>query len=254
MSFDKILALPFKGVVKLIIGGILQFIPIINFFSLGYMVECYEKGAKNEQSMPEWSDWGRKFVSGFCMLVIGFVYLIIPIVLLGSMGVFKVVTNPRYHVSYGTIFFGLLLFLIFTIAVPMAISNYAVKKNFFAAFDLPYIFKLMGLSLGSYIGAYFLLFFAAVFTMLIIMIPIIGWLFAIFAGFYINCVAGFLFGSVYGKASQKAGGGYDYSPATENAQTVSASAAISGKSFCSNCGDSVSSNTIFCGKCGSKIG
>ncbi|MFX4261534.1 DUF4013 domain-containing protein [Pelotomaculum propionicicum] len=255
MTFDKILALPFRdgGIVKLLIGGIIQIIPIVNFFSIGYFVDCYERGAKNQQSMPEWSDWGRKFVDGLIILVINIVYLLIPMLILGSMGVFKAVTNPRYHLGSGTIFLGVLLFIIFTIAVPMAISNYAVKRSFFAAFDLLYIFKLIGLSLGSYIGAYFLLFFAGMLTGFVLMVPIIGWLFAIFAGFYLGCVASFLFGSVYGKASRKAGGS-SYKPFAESARTANETAAASVTSFCGNCGCTVSPDAKFCGNCGSKIG
>lgn len=252
MTFDKILTLPFKEIAKLLIGGILMFIPIVNLFSMGYFVECYEKGAKNEQSMPEWTDWGRKFVDGLIILVINIIYFLIPTLIFGSMGVFKAITNPRYHISTGTIFFGILLFIIFSIAVPMAIANFSVKRKFLAAFDLLHIFKLIGLSFGSYIGAYFLLFFAGMIVGFIMMVPIIGWLFAIFAGFYLGCVASFLFGSVYGKASQKAGGS-KYSPVAANAKTVMETAAASGPSFCGNCGSTVSSNSKFCVNCGSKV-
>lgn len=51
--------------------------------------------------------------------------------------------------------------------------------------------------------------------MVISMIPIIGWIFMLFIGFYLGCVAGFLFGSVYGRAINLMPGGGD-----PRAQTV----------------------------------
>jgi ribosomal protein S27AE len=149
--------------------------------------------------------------------------------------------------GFGTIFFGIILFIVFSLVVPMAMSNYAAKRNFAAAFDLPHIFKLIGLAIGSYIGAYFLLFFAGILSGIIILIPILGWIFAIFAGFYLGCVGGFLFGSVYAKASQGEGGG-SYGYAAVKGETAAASEKI----FCSNCGSPLSSDAIFCGRCGNK--
>jgi ribosomal protein L40E len=249
MSFDKVLSLPFSngGFFKLLIGGILEIIPIVNFFSLGYILECYENGANNRNQMPEWNNWGSKFVNGILMLVVGFVYLIIPILIFGFLGVFKAIINPRYHLGSGTIFFGIILFIIFSLIVPMAMSNYAAKRNFAAAFDLPYIFKLVGSVVGSYIGAYFLLFLAGIISGIIMIIPVLGWIFAIFAGFYLGCVGGFLFGSVYARASQGEVR-VNYGSEAIKVETTAAPQKI----FCSKCGSPLSSDAVFCGNCGYK--
>jgi hypothetical protein len=202
MSFDRVLTIPFQngGIVKVIIGSVLGIIPIINFFSFGYILECFENGAKKREAMPEWTDWGAKFINGFLMCIIGFIYMLIPLLVINSTGLTGNVPNPRYHMGFGTILFTMFIFMIFTFILPMAVSHFAVIKNFGAAFQLGYILKLVGSSLGSYIGAYLLYFVAVIICILLNMIPIIGWILVFFTGFYLGCVSGFLFGSVYNKA------------------------------------------------------
>lgn len=202
MSFDKVLTLPFKngGIVKLLIGGVLQFIPIINFFSFGYMLECYANGALKREEMPEWDDWGSKFVNGLLIAIISFIYVLIPSIFFGS-SFSAMIINPSYNIGGGSFILAIIVFIIFTFALPMALANFAVKKSFGAAFEFGYIFKLIASSLGRYIGAYLLYIVAAIICVIIAMIPVIGWICIIFIGFYLGCVAGFLFGSVYGEAS-----------------------------------------------------
>lgn len=202
MSFDKVLTLPLKndGIVKLLIGGVLQIIPIISFFSLGYMLECYVNGASKREEMPEWTDWGSKFVNGLLIAIISFIYVLIPMLLFGS-SFSAMLINPGHHIGGGSLILAIIIFILFTFALPMALANFAVKRNFGAAFEFGYIFKLIASSLGSYIGAYLLYIVAAIICAIIAMIPIIGWICIIFIGFYLGCVGGFLFGSVYGEAS-----------------------------------------------------
>lgn len=202
MSFDKVLAIPLRngGLVKLLIGGVLNIIPIISFFSLGFIVDCYEKGSVNQQEMPDWSNWGYKFGRGFLAMVIGLIYMLIPVIIFYLIGFYS---SPHLSgFAAGTLIFAVLIILIFGFCIPMAMCHYAVSKSFSAAFQIGYIFKLIGVSLGSYIGAYLLYFLAGIICLIISLIPFIGWLFVIFAGFYLACVAGFLFGAVYYQASQ----------------------------------------------------
>ncbi|MHB1043812.1 MAG: DUF4013 domain-containing protein [Eubacteriales bacterium] len=249
MTFDKILAIPFKegGIVKVLIGGILQIIPIVNFFSMGYIVECFANGADKREEMPEWTDWGQKFINGLLMVVIGFIYLLIPLIILSFTGFFG--KFYRYHIGAGTFIFAVLLFIIFTFALPMAVSNFAVKNSFGAAFQFGRIVGLIGAAPGSYVGAYLLYFVAALICMVISIVPLIGWLFAIFAGFYLGCVSGFLFGSVYSKADEiLAGSQYK----ALNVRAAGEMAPAEEKSFCQECGNPLAEGDRFCTRCGKK--
>ncbi|MCL6557755.1 MAG: hypothetical protein K6U74_02935 [Firmicutes bacterium] len=55
-------------------------------------------------------------------------------------------------------------------------------------------------SFKNYLVAYFMFFIAVIIFAVVSMIPLIGWLISLFAGFYLSCVSGFLFGSVYYEA------------------------------------------------------
>lgn len=254
MTFDKVLSLPFRNgcIVKVLIGGVLQIIPIVSFFSLGYTVECYENGAYNREKMPEWTDWGKKFMNGLCIVAISLIYLLIPILLFGSsLGALFSPRHLGFGVGTGTLILSIVAFIIFSFAIPMAISNFAVKKNFGAAFEFGYIFKLIGSSIGNYIGAYLLYIVAMIACLIISMIPIIGWIFMLFVGFYLGCVAGFLFGSVYGRAINLMPCCGDSVP--KLLETPSETAATSEKAFCTNCGNPLSSDDKVCVKCGKQL-
>lgn len=253
MSFDKVLALPFKdnGIVKVLIGGVLQIIPIVSFFSVGYILECYENGALKRETMPEWEDWGSKFVNGLLMVVIALIYMIIPMMFFGSSIASLFSPYARGHAGGGILLIAAIVFIIFTFALPMAMANFAVKRNFGAAFEFGYIFKLIGSSLGSYIGAYLLCIVAAIIAGFIVLIPIIGWICALFIGFYLGCVGGFLFGSVYGDASGATSGGG--SPLKTERSVEAETAAAQEKAFCPGCGEALQPNDKFCAKCGSRL-
>lgn len=241
MSFDRVLSAPFKngGFVRLIIGGLLEFVPIIGwFFVAGFMLKCYEHGTENRDEMPEWSEWGAKFADGFMVFLISVIYMIVPLLFLPSIIRF---------VEYGMrditlIMIPMLLGIIFGFSIPMAVANYAVNKTFMSAFNLGQIFRLIAAAPGSYIGAHLLYWFANILVIVfVVFIPIIGWLFSIFSGFYLMCVAGLLFGGVYHKAASKIGGKSPVAPTIVNVLK------------CPQCGSQIRPAEKFCNKCGSKV-
>ncbi|PWU04977.1 MAG: hypothetical protein C5B43_03920 [Verrucomicrobia bacterium] len=65
---------------KILIGGILMFIPIINFFALGYL---YRYAATilstGKLKLPDWEDWGKLFIEGLIFLGILFLYAFVPL-------------------------------------------------------------------------------------------------------------------------------------------------------------------------------
>jgi hypothetical protein len=64
-------------IMKIVIGGILLCIPIVNFMALGYMLEALKRSADGvDIPLPEWDDFGGKFMKGLMLFVIGLVYTI----------------------------------------------------------------------------------------------------------------------------------------------------------------------------------
>ena len=48
---------------KLLIGCLLNIIPITNLFSIGYTLECARSELKNKRELPAWEKWGDLFVN-----------------------------------------------------------------------------------------------------------------------------------------------------------------------------------------------
>lgn len=85
MGLDLVRALkaPFSSegwIVKMLIGGILLCIPIVNFIVMGYAVKYLKNLLNNNEALPEYSNIGDLLVSGI-KFFIGCIILFIPVTL-----------------------------------------------------------------------------------------------------------------------------------------------------------------------------
>jgi len=178
-------------ITKILIGGILGIIPIVNCAVFGYMVETLRNVAQGmERPLPEWSEFGGKFVKGLMVVIIGFIYAI-PILLI--MGCFMGLTfalgggNGKGEDLIGLLLFPLycilgLYGLVLGILSPAILIKYAVTGDFASAFRFGEIFGLITGNLGNYIVAL-----------------ILAWVASIIASFgIIACGVGVLFTSFWG--------------------------------------------------------
>ncbi len=70
---------------KVLIGGLLIWIPIVNFAVFGYMIKIAQNVAQgNPHPLPEWGEFGDHFMRGFYVFVIYLVYLL-PIFILEGL-------------------------------------------------------------------------------------------------------------------------------------------------------------------------
>ena len=75
--------------VKVLLGSVLSVVPILNFVTLGYMLDVIRNVSQGRETpLPDWGeDFGGKFVRGFMYLVIAFIYtlpiLVIYLVFIG---------------------------------------------------------------------------------------------------------------------------------------------------------------------------
>ena len=156
---------PFTDVKKLLIGILLSILPVINWFAMGFAIECSGLGRnKKSKKMPEWDDWGDYFVKGLLGTLIIIIYLIptllILILSLGSyFGYFMMFSfrsimpfGRGVNMNFATAFpnmLGLLPLLLLSLLLglfavyisPMAILNYLKKNNFSDAFKLKIVLK-----------------------------------------------------------------------------------------------------------------
>ena len=67
---------------KVLIGGALSFVPVINLFAFGYLYRFLSRFRRTgELVLPEWEDWGRLFLNGCIFFCVGLVYLGVPLLL-----------------------------------------------------------------------------------------------------------------------------------------------------------------------------
>jgi hypothetical protein len=150
-------------IMKIVVGGILLFIPIINFMVLGYMLEALKKSADGvDVPLPEWDDFGGKFMKGLMLLLIGVVYTI-PIwlvacviwVLLFAAGaaesdsLMSLVGMISTCASCLYLVWGIVVWII----MPAAWIRYAVTGEFMSAFQFGELFSFISANVANYIVA-----------------------------------------------------------------------------------------------------
>ena len=60
---------------KLLIGMLVSIVPIVNFALLGWVVDIMRNVSQRQPNpLPEWSDFGEKFVKGAILFVVGLIY------------------------------------------------------------------------------------------------------------------------------------------------------------------------------------
>ena len=70
-----------KWIMKVLIGGIVGIIPIVNFAALGFMLTTLKNVAEGQPTpMPEWSDFGAHFMKGLYGVIGALVYFLPAIV------------------------------------------------------------------------------------------------------------------------------------------------------------------------------
>ena len=198
MDVATALKKPFTDIKKLIIGTVLGIIPVVNFFTMGFALECSGLG-KNKKSatMPEWDDWGDYFVKGLLAFVVSILYalpggLVILFGLGGAFfsmmgkGLFTGMMSGNMTGLFSTlatfgpvIFVGGLLLLLGAYLSPAGILSYLQSRDFGKAFAFGTIFA------KAFSGAYFAAWIVGLLMSLVIaivlgMIPIVGGMIGLF--------------------------------------------------------------------------
>lgn len=195
-----------KWVEKILIGGALNLIPVINLFSAGYALKSMRRGTKGQMTLPEWEDWGDIFVAGLMVFVIGFIYMLIPSLLM-FLGVGGLIGLQHYgDVGWGvagggmvllTFVVGLFLFFI----LPMALAHFAAEDRIQAAFEMGQIWTRIRAVFGEYLVAGVLFLVFSMILGMICIIPVLGWIVFIFGIFYLSVIFANLVGRLYRQAS-----------------------------------------------------
>jgi hypothetical protein len=212
MDYGKIIKFPMEDkdwIMKIIIGGVLSIIPIVNFISSGYQLKVMKNAINKTPGMPEWKGFMDLFVKGLIIFVIALLFMIVPLIIFGAIAGFSAIsvimgdlTNP-YNIVLAilpALFIGGILFLIIGFVLPMAIAMYAKSDNFSDAFKFSEILNRIKSIFGEYLVSYIVIVIFGIILGLIMLIPVIGWIIGFFGTFYLGVVALNMFGELYAKS------------------------------------------------------
>ena len=201
-------------ITKILIGGILGLIPIVNFVIYGYQLEVIKNVSQDQDlPLPDWGDFGGKFIKGLMVVIASFIYSL-PLILVGIVyfvmmmiigggaastgsedmsgaagGMFAICTIAFYCVAflYSIIVYGFIL-------IP-GVMRYADEEEFGAFFKFGENLRVATSNLGSYIVMLLVIIVAGIVAEIVGIIACgIGLLFTIF---WAMLVAGHLFGQFW---------------------------------------------------------
>lgn len=203
-------AISFLGALTLGIGFVLlpiAFIPTLGI--VGYYVRILKSTVEGQDEPPAFDDLGMAFKDGLFATAIGFVYYLIPIILISITTVFGGFLGGSLGSDTGGMLGGTIIFVgfglatILTIALtyiyPAALTRYAVLDNVGAAFSfselsdtilgmdylVAWLFGFIILSVGFFIAG------------AISLIPFIGWIIGPVIQFLFAMMAYRAFGLAY---------------------------------------------------------
>jgi len=206
-----------KWVEKLLIGGLLMLVPIVNFFAIGYALRALKNISEGKHPiLPEWDDWGDDWVKGLISsFVVPFIYSLplmlaaIPFIIVlsatASVGT-QYGYGGNYQTSTGLATVCRLMFsclaalwgLLIGIVYPAGTVKYAREGQFANYFQFRELFRFIKDNLADYIVAILISIVAS------IVAGIVGGIACgigiAFTSFWSCLVMAFLFGQIEGKA------------------------------------------------------
>lgn len=157
-----------KWVNKVVVGAVMNMIPILNFASAGYMLATIRNVANDiVPPLPTWDDFGDYFVKGLILTIIGLIYALPLLILsccpIGVMFPLTIAENEDVAAALGALgaivlglfaLLGLLYALAYTFVMPAVMLHYASGEDFSAAFQFGRIFAFIRDNINSYLKAW----------------------------------------------------------------------------------------------------
>lgn len=221
-SFTYVMEDP-NWIMKVLIGGLVSMVPIVNFAALGYMVTTLKNVADGQpQPLPEWANFGDHFMKGLYVFVGYLIYFAPALIVyccvsilggvatgvLGSAtsgvgrdaagalgGVISIVMMCLYCVMA-------LLFLVAGVLFPSALTRFAVSQNQLSLFwDFRGTFDLVSKNVSNYVMAILIALVAGFLASFGVILCFIG---VVFTSFWSQLVTAHVFGQFW-RASQGQG-------------------------------------------------
>jgi hypothetical protein len=196
-----------EWVQKIVIGGILSLIPIVNLIVLGYGLKVLKNVADGEEKpLPKWDDFADYFVQGLVSFLGGLIWAA-PLIVVGILSsVIGWTTGYEPHSGQSAWYYsgqacigGLnclsaLYGLFMAVVLPAAYTKYAIHNEFGAFFRFGEIFKYITANLANYVIALLLIWVARFIAGFGLIFCCVG---VLFTGFWATLVSNHLLGQVY---------------------------------------------------------
>lgn len=225
MDIGKSFSYPFEDddwISKLFLGAVVSLVPILNFAWTGYTVDIVRNVIDGVSlPLPEWGDFGDKFVKGFFIWAAGFIYslpaLIIGCLPLGVLAVSAGVESSNTTETFQSIFAGVGIFfgcliilyaLVLSFYFPAVFINFATKGTFGSCFEVGEIIKIVSKNTSNYLTAWLVSIVGGIVVGIIVAIIsvllgfilcigwILAWLISALSSVYLFALYAHLFGQV----------------------------------------------------------
>jgi hypothetical protein len=158
---------------KVLIGGVLNIIPIVNFIPAGYGLRTLKNVAdRKDKPLPEWDDFGGDFVKGLLVVLAALIYTIPIFVIqlisvaisfvLGNGGNSSDASGAASVCLLGISCLATLWGIVEGVVLPAAMIKFGTTGQFGSFFRFGEIFALIRDNLGNYIVAILLTVGAAI--------------------------------------------------------------------------------------------
>ena len=181
---------------KLLIGALVSIVPIVNFAFAGYWTIIMRNVTeRNPTPLPEWDNFGDKFIKGLMLWLAGLIYSIPALILFCPLAILPFFSgnNQDGRGVLGGLFAGTALLLTCIVGLyillvsflfPAINLNFARKGSFASLFEFGQIWPIMSRNLSDYIVAWLIAIVIAVAASFVIgliagviaIVPCIGWL------------------------------------------------------------------------------
>ena len=169
--------------VKWLLLIIISIIPIVNFIMFGYLMEIF-RGAR---TAPELNDYGRLFVDGFKLFLVGLIYsiplIVLYVILFGASFALMVSgSSTAAAAGFGTMMIGMLIVFVLGLVIALfeviGTIRLARTDSIGEAFDFSAILAHIGrIGWGAYVIALVVVVVAiGIIELVLSIIPILGWL------------------------------------------------------------------------------
>lgn len=175
MDIGKSFSFPFEDnqwISKFGLGGLITMIPIVNFAWTGYMVELLRNVINGvSQPLPNWDDFGKKFMDGLLLTVAGLVYalpvliviclpmgfMIVPAILSGNrdlQGIANAIAGAGGLLFTCLLCVFMIYGLVLSVIYPAILIIFAREGTLASCFKFRAVFDLINKNMSPFLTAW----------------------------------------------------------------------------------------------------